>query len=498
MKREIAGLFITCLSNIALSQNISTAPLRGAGPRFLSFNELENLATAAHPESALAERLNEILTTPFVATSADVSPHRPSVSGLGTIVRAASWNIERGVNFELIESALGKPEQFQRETGYQNHAGKRGELVSAQLQRLQQSDILILNEVDLGMKRTGYYDVSRELATSLHMNYAYGVEFVEVDPIFELGIEKIALSDKDQEQRLAQDLAVDAKRYRGLHGNAILSPYPIERARILRLPVCYDWYGKEMEAIAHLEQAKRWSATKVFRERIHREVRRGGRMALIVDLAAPALPDGKLTVVSVHLENRCPPACRQRQMEFLLSALKSIDNPVILAGDLNSTGSDGTPTSVRNEIMKRLTDYRFWVTQGVFWFTPVSIPQYVIVPLRYFHQHLDPTAWHFPFVWENRERGLFQSIEKFRFNDAYAFDFRGRSERTLNRKERTLADSNQRGCHGFLPTYAFKRDFGGWFGSFKLDWFFVKPFIRNPRAAQQKLQVRSAFPSYDE
>lgn len=132
-------------------------------------------------------------------------------------------------------------------------------------------------------------------------------------------------------------------------------------------------------------------------------------------------------------------------MNALLSVLRPIKNPIVLAGDLNTSGHDAAPTSVRNEIMKRVTNYRFWVSQGVFWFSPVSIPQYVIAPRRYLHQHLDSTAWHFPFFWENRERGLFQSVEKFRFSDGYAFDFRGRIERTFNNIERTLADSNQRG-----------------------------------------------------
>jgi endonuclease/exonuclease/phosphatase family metal-dependent hydrolase len=367
-------------------------------------------------------------------------------------------------------------------------------VIQTQLRTLQESDVLILNEVDLGMKRTGDRDVSRDLAAALHMNYAFGVEFVEVDPLFDLGTEKVDLPDKDQEQRLEEDLKVDSERYRGLHGNAILSRYPIERARIVRLPLCYDWYGKEVKAIAKLEQGKRWSARKLFGERIEREVRRGGRMALIVDLAVPALPTGRLTVVSVHLENKCTPGCRQRQMKALLGVLQAINNSVILAGDLNTSGGDATPTSVRNEIMKRVTDYRFWVTQGIFWFSPVSIPQYAIVPLRYFHHYLDPTAFHFPFVWENRERGLFQSVEKFRFSDGYAFDFRGRTERTLNNRGRTLANSNQRGRKGFVPTYAFERNFGGWVGNFKLDWFFIKPFIQNPRAPGQSYRFAPHFP----
>ncbi len=494
IKRAIMSLFIACLASSLFSQNVPATALERSAPKLLSFDELKQLAAAAQPKAALARKLNEVLTTPFVGKSASAVPHRPRVPGLGTVVRAASWNIERGLRFDLVESALAGPEQFRREPEYQNGSGKYSETALAQVRTLQQSDILILNEVDLGMKRTGYRDVARDLAGALHMDYAYGVEFVEVDPVLDLGIQRMPLPDKAQEQRLAQDLAVDPERYLGLHGNAVLSRYPIRRAQIIRLPVCYDWYGKEAEAVAKLEQAKRWSAGKLFRERIEREVRRGGRMALIVDLTVPALPAETLTVVSVHLENKCPPACRQRQMKTLLSVLQPINNPVILAGDLNTSGSDATPTSVRNEIMKRVTDYRFWVTQGVFWASPVGIPQWVLVPLRYFHHRLDPTVWHFPFFWENRERGLFKAVEKFRFDDGYAFDFRGRTERTLTHKKRTLADSNQRGRQGFLPTYAFERNFGGWFGNFKLDWFFVKPFIHDPRASGQSYRFAPHFP----
>ncbi len=105
-------------------------------------------------------------------------------------------------------------------------------------------------------------------------------------------------------------------------------------------------------------------------------------MALVVDLAVPDLPTGRVTVVSVHLENKCPPGCRQRQMKALLMSFSRSIIQSILAGDLNTSGQDGTPTSVRNEIMKRVTDYRFWVNQGIFWFSPVSIPQYAIVHSR--------------------------------------------------------------------------------------------------------------------
>jgi hypothetical protein len=240
-------LFTVGFVEAARSQTFSTVPAQASAPEFLSFGELKDLATVAEPKYTLAEKLNAVLTIPFVRNDGSVNkfpPHQPTVEDLGAVVRAASWNIERGLNFDLIESALGNPEQFQREADFENRQSSNTAAIQTQLHALQESDVLILNEVDLGMKRTGYRDVSRDLAAALHMNYAFGVEFVEVDPLFDLGIEKVDLPDKNQEQRLEEDLAVDSEWYRGLHGNAVLSRYPIQSARIVRLPVFYEWYPK--------------------------------------------------------------------------------------------------------------------------------------------------------------------------------------------------------------------------------------------------------------
>ena len=43
---------------------------------------------------------------------------------------------------------------------------------------LRQADIIVLNEVDWGMKRTGYRNVVADLASALKMNYAFGTEFI--------------------------------------------------------------------------------------------------------------------------------------------------------------------------------------------------------------------------------------------------------------------------------------------------------------------------------
>jgi len=58
-----------------------------------------------------------------------------------------------------------------------------------QIDILRQADLVVLNEVDWGVNRTLFRNVADELASALNMNYAYGVEFVEVDPIT-MGLDK--------------------------------------------------------------------------------------------------------------------------------------------------------------------------------------------------------------------------------------------------------------------------------------------------------------------
>jgi len=217
-------------------------------------------------------------------------------------------------------------------------------------------------------------------------------------------------------------------------------------------------------------------------------------MALIADVEIPELPTGEATIVATHLENRCTPKCRRGQMDALLAYVKDERNPLVMAGDLNTTGKNNTPTSVRNEIMSRVTDYQFWIGQTVSYFHPLGIYKFALFPVHYLHGYNDPTAFHVPIFWDNRERSLFKTVEKFRFADERSFDFRGDPARTLEQRGRTLADSNERATKGFVPTYAFARDYGGLVGRFKLDWFFVKPFIQNPRGSGQSDWFAPHFP----
>ena len=465
-------------------------------PELLSFDELVELSESATPEGALAARYEALINTPFVHEEPGMQPHRPTDPKIGPVLRVAMWNIERGLNFDLIRYALQSRELFDTAVFQETiwHDKQRHDTILAQAAVLRDADVVILNEADWGMKRTDYRDVTRELATSLHMSYVYGVEFLEVDPIFDLGSEEVHVPDANEDKRLQQDLHVDREKYHGLHGTAILSRYPLRNARMFRLPVCYDWYGQEYDAISSLEQGKRWSAEKLFKERIERELRQGGRMALIAEVGVPELPTGEATIVATHLENKCTPACRLRQMTALLDHVRSVQNPVILAGDFNTTSRDNTPTSIRNEIMKRVTDYKFWVGQVISYFNPLGWGKLALYPLHYFHGFNDPTAYHLPIVWDNRERPLFDYIEHFRFDDGHTFDFRGGRNLTAPPRGSTLANSNARQWKGFVPTYAFARDYGGVVGRFKLDWVMVKDFATNPRTGDRPLKFAPTFP----
>jgi endonuclease/exonuclease/phosphatase family metal-dependent hydrolase len=487
-------LWATSLALLGASQEAATA----TAPEFLNFDELVSLSDTDRPAAPLQEKLERLLKTPFVSNEATLSggqPRRPSVDGIGPVLRVASWNIERGLNFDLIRLALSDPE------GFQQAALQRGMLdankqarIDQQLRTLRDADIVVLNEVDLGMKRTDYRDVTRDLARALGMNYVFGVEFIEVDRLDDLGLERVKLEDPDLAQKMREELKPDPTRYLGLHGSAILSRYPIHNARIFRLPVCYDWFKTEKAKISKLERGKRLAANKVFLERIEREVRQGGRMAIIADVEIPDLPAGLATVVNVHLENRCKPACRARQMDALLSQLKEVEHPVIMGGDLNTSGTDGTPTSIRREILTRVKNYEFWATQALKWGTPASLPLAALTPVRYFKNYLDPTSVHLPVIGTNKESGLFRHVERFRFLDGQAFDFRGEPERNQHEKGGTLANSNQRARKGFEPTFTLKRDFGGLVGRYKLDWLFVKPFIPQPRGEGMSYAFAPHFP----
>jgi endonuclease/exonuclease/phosphatase family metal-dependent hydrolase len=315
--------------------------------------------------------------------------------------------------------------------------------------------------------------VAQELAQTLKMNYAYGVEFLELDPL-NLGLEKVKLDDKAAQEDIQKSFEPDKSRYLGMHGTAVLSRYPIRKATIRTLPVCYDWFLNEKKEISKLEAGKRKGANLVFMERITREVRRGGRMTLIVELAVPESPTGAVTVVAPHLETKCTPECRRKQMTEILGWIKGETNPVILGGDLNTSASDTSPTSISKVVTERLKDPDKWAVTAIKWGT--GAPTILLTPVNMMRNKNDPTGFDVPLVSRKKEAKMFGDLNNYRFDDGYTFDFRGEDIRSADGRGGTLSDSNQRATKGFRYTFALAKTYGGLVGEYKLDWFFVKGY----------------------
>lgn len=175
---------------------------------------------------------------------------------------------------------------------------------SADLLRQVGADIVLATEMDHGMARSGQRHTTRDLAAELGFGYAFGVEFVELgtgDP-YETG------------------LFADVPNDQGLHGNAILSRYPLLAPRVIPLDDSGLWYT---------------GAPKKDGQR-----RVGGRMAIAAEVEAAF---GPLTLVAVHYESESDALGRAGQTATLLDALH--DGPTVIGGDLNTAALSGAATT---------------------------------------------------------------------------------------------------------------------------------------------------------
>jgi endonuclease/exonuclease/phosphatase family metal-dependent hydrolase len=208
----------------------------------------------------IAPAVERVLECPEAGDfSREPAPARPSY-------RLLAWNLERGIQFDGQLEALRSHEY------------------------LRSCDVLLLTETDVGMARSGNRRVAQEIAEALGMHYAFA-------PCY-LNLAKGAGVEWDVEDH--NDL--------GLHGNAILSRYPLQNIR----PV-------------HLKNGKDKMAG--------REKRLGRQTALVADVV---FPDGALTAVSVHLDAQSSQRHRRDQMRDVLDALPP-GVPAVIGGDWNTT-----------------------------------------------------------------------------------------------------------------------------------------------------------------
>jgi endonuclease/exonuclease/phosphatase family metal-dependent hydrolase len=461
-----ACLFIVCINQIgytAEEENNVPAKHNIKVYNTLTFDDLVNLSKDESYYEQIKAKVDYVLNNPVVDNTlkldATVSNIRPE---LGPFIRVGSWNIERGMQIDDMINIFINNQQIKEKISVENPDA--ADIVTQEARYLSLADIMVFIEVDAGMPRTKYRNIAEYFGEKAGYNYAYGVEFLEIDPAH-LGI---ADSKWSEEHLLFGDNppAIIPEKYKGLHGTAIVSRFPLENVRILRYPEYYDWYKGEEERISKTETIKRMASAKIFSEGVIREIRLGSRMALIADAKIPGL-EKPLTVVATHLENRTRPKFRKKQIKMLLNHIKTIDNPVVIAGDFNTDIADCSPVNTRkhhNFILRHCKIY--------------NIPRhYIIKPImalpNALRKHDDPTIRSIPIFSSNPERGLFNVIRKFEFNDNYHFDFRSTPGKYTG-KHGNLANSNQRAYKGFVPTFMFERPL--YVGKFKLDWLFVKAY----------------------
>ena len=245
------------------------------------------------------------------AAGLDSAPASPAASSLdepreiGTVaagniakpIHIVTWNIDRGRNLGAITRYL---------------AGEH-------------ADLVLLQEADWNTRRTGWKDVSAELAKQLSFNAFYGIEF-----------EELGQEGRQHHSALFEELGQEGRQHHpAFIGQATLTALPVSKTRILRFK-CQSPYWKQRVWLP-----SSWS----FLQR-----RRGGRIALVTELDV----SGRLLVVyNVHLENVS--ALDLIQARQINEVLKDVDKyprgtGVIIAGDMNT---EFFPTVFRKRLEKR-------------------------------------------------------------------------------------------------------------------------------------------------
>jgi endonuclease/exonuclease/phosphatase family metal-dependent hydrolase len=254
------------MSAIVLSSEQSNSVLRHSLrahykdlAQFSSSKELE----ASPIYQSLRPEIDRILNS---VTCEDFSNNNSSAR---ESIKTVAWNIERGIKLEGIIKAL------------------------QQNSDLKDSDLLLLTELDNGMARTKNRNVPREIAEALNLNYAFA-------PCY------IALTNGS-----GVEAFIEGENTWAIHGNALMSRYPILKAHSLALPNGKD----KMKGV---------------------EKRLGCLRAVIADIDHP---HGMFRAVSLHLDAHSTQKHRHRQLKIVLDHLETLTPhlPVIIGGDWNTT-----------------------------------------------------------------------------------------------------------------------------------------------------------------
>lgn len=464
--------------------NTQNAYIKYYEPEFLTFEELKSLYYNPSPDGYLKEKVNNFFSDPIISNEAyyhGMKPHRHFDPQIGPCIRIASWNIEKSINVkDAIKVFKSEYELLDRIDPQKLNRFLQIETILEQRIKFIKADIIVLQEMEIGMKRSGYLNAAKEIASTLGMNYTYAPQYLEVDPV-QLGLEKIYHEEGEVDEEATNYFLENKDLYKGVFGSAVLSRYPIKNVVLFPLEnQGYDWYYGEEPNTTFLEKTRRFGSKIAFKNEITREMKVGGRHFFRVDLEVPDIPGKTLTIINIHLEIKCLPEAREKQITEILSYIKEIKNPVIVLGDFNSAPVDLSPTSVTRMASRNLKNRSNWLSAA----TTLTGAGLIINSARNITNAVknlqNPLAPDIPIIAPNKVKGMFDTIEYFRFTDGGAFDFRGDSERSVNGKHGKLANSNQKDLKAFKTTFRVKRVIAKVIGTFRLDWVFVKSYLKDP------------------
>jgi len=91
----------------------ASAQDRTSGPKLLRYPDLVALYENDEPSQDLQQRLTELLSAPFVDNAINAQGLRRT-GPIANSLRVATWNIERGLEFDAIKAALANEQRLFR------------------------------------------------------------------------------------------------------------------------------------------------------------------------------------------------------------------------------------------------------------------------------------------------------------------------------------------------------------------------------------------------
>lgn len=453
-------------------------------PQLLSLSELTSFLDKSSKNSLVVEKAKRLFSSPFIDNSfykKNGIPKHHHYPSFGDALRITTWNIEKSINIDEVAKMLRSKDHFKASLS-PKVLKKKNKYEQALEQRamLAASDVLFLQEMDIGHCRSDYLFAAKHLAESLEMNFVYAPQQLEIDPVY-LGVEDAEVSSNEKAGHVCEVSGKHSTAYKGVFGVAVLSRYPIKRVQVFPLKNHpYDWHTGEIQKPDFLEKLRRFSSEKIFKFKPVREMKTGGRGFTRVDLHVPGLPHETLSVINIHLEIKATPKHRHEQLEETLGYIKKIKNPVVMAGDFNNASRDLSSTSIVRASVRSAKDPQNLLTTA-FHLANVTVVSQIRTIFNGLKNFKNPLASNIPVIFPNKKKSLFKLVENFRFEDGGAFDFRGDKQRSTNGNVGTLSNSNQRTWYkGFTFTFSAPRPVGP-IGQDRLDWIFVKSFLTNPK-----------------